>query len=340
MGDNDESQQGRDDPATIRAEIEDTRARMSETLGELGERLNPAVVKERVKESIREATFGRMEHMARKTKERLDDSSLTLMETIRENPVPAALVAFGIGWLIVNGRRTNSSEGRQLALQHSDDNQKRWDWYGGGERHEYEHEADDFEHDEGSIRERASSAAGAVRERAGEIAHSARERVGDMAHLARERAGEWAHTARDRASDLTHKVKDSASRAGERVSAGARDTAHRTSERARDVASNVADTSRRQAQRVEHMYDVNPLGVGLAVAAAGFAIGLSAPRSRAESRLVGDSRDRFVDKVKDMAMDKKERVQHVAERVIDEGKRTAKEVLRDEGLIKSDQAVS
>ena len=333
-----------ENPAAIRAEIEDTRARMSDTLDELGERLNPQVVKERVKDSIREATLGRVEDMARKTKERLDDTSLTLMETIRENPVPAAIMAVGLGWLIVNGGRRRSQSDRHVALARFDDDRERQDWYRGGTRRrvDYGEELDDYEQGEGfgtmesgyadsgrDVRERASELAHTVRDKAGDLAHSAKDVAGRASERVRETAEHVGERARETAGRVRERARETAGRVGER----ARDVAHRTSERSREVASNVAETSRRQARRVEDMYYENPLGVGLALAAAGFAVGLGAPRSDVETRLVGDKRDQLVDKVKDVAQDKKERVQHVAERVIDEGKRTAKDALREEGLM-------
>ena len=339
-----------EDPAAIRAEIEDTRARMSDTLDELGERLNPQVVKERVKDSIREATLGRVEDMARKTKERLDDTSLTLMETIRENPVPAAIMAVGLGWLIVNGGRRRSQSDRHVALARFDDDREQQDWYRGGTRRmDYGEELDEYEQGEsygmesgyaGSAYSGSERGDRGVRGRASELAHTVREKADDLAHRAqdvagragervRETAGHVSERARETAGRVRERARDTAGRVGER----ARDVAHRTSERTRDVASNVAETSRRQARRVEDMYYENPIGVGLAVAAAGFAVGLGTPRTDVETRLVGDQRDQIVDRVKEVARDKKDKVQHVAERVIDEGKRTAKDALRDEGLM-------
>ena len=65
---------------TLRADISATRSRMSETLDELGERLNPHVIKEeiteRVKEGIRGATIGRVPKMARHTADRMHDTRL------------------------------------------------------------------------------------------------------------------------------------------------------------------------------------------------------------------------------------------------------------------------
>lgn len=357
---------GTSDPAAIRAEIEDTRARMSDTLGELGERLNPQVVKDKVKDTIRDATIGRVEHMARKTKERLDDTSLTLMETIRENPVPAAIMAIGLGWLIVNGRRERSMSDRGVALARLNDDRESNDWYRGGSRRAaYGEGLDDYEQGEGmmgmdddfdyagdaSYASSFADEAGGFRGRASDLAHDVRDRAGDMASRARDTASRVGSRARETAGRARERVRETAGRVGERArdvaqrtSERARDVAHRTSERARDVAHrtseksreyahSVADASRRQAKRAEDMYYENPLGVGLAVVAAGFAVGLGAPRTEVETRLVGDARDRFVDRAKDMAREKKDQVQHVAERVVDEGKRVAKDALREEGLM-------
>ena len=84
----------------LRAEIRETRSRLSETLDELGERLNPEHVKHeittRVKDGIRGATIGRVQQMARHTADRMHDTRTSLMDAVRENPVPAGLVGVGL----------------------------------------------------------------------------------------------------------------------------------------------------------------------------------------------------------------------------------------------------
>ncbi len=85
----------------IRADIEQTRERLGETVEALGEQLNPANITQRVKETVRDATIEKVKTMANDTKNRLADS-------IRENPIPYALIAGGIGWLLVNRRREQS----------------------------------------------------------------------------------------------------------------------------------------------------------------------------------------------------------------------------------------
>src|ERR1051325_8893146 len=49
------------DPEQIRAEIEDTRAEMTQTINEIQERLSPEHLMGQVKETVREATIGKVE---------------------------------------------------------------------------------------------------------------------------------------------------------------------------------------------------------------------------------------------------------------------------------------
>src|SRR5688572_31848777 len=89
----------------LREDIEQTRDRMSDTLDQLGERLNPNRIKRQVSDNIREATIGRVENMARHAADRVNDSKDGVLNTIRDNPIPAAMIGIGLGWLLFNGRR-------------------------------------------------------------------------------------------------------------------------------------------------------------------------------------------------------------------------------------------
>ena len=94
--------------AEIRAEIEDTRHEMGGTLNELGERLEPGHLVDQVKENVRDATIGRVEETAKGV-------STMVIETIKRNPVPAALAGAGIAMLWANrsqGTQPGSSASR------------------------------------------------------------------------------------------------------------------------------------------------------------------------------------------------------------------------------------
>ncbi len=99
----DNPQRGAEDPAAIRAHIDQTRQRISHDLDELGEKLNPQNVKAQIKDGVREATIGRVEDMARQAGD-------GLMGTIRNNPIPAAMAGVGLAWLFMN--RSGSQSGR------------------------------------------------------------------------------------------------------------------------------------------------------------------------------------------------------------------------------------
>jgi hypothetical protein len=79
----------------IRAEIEETRLEMGGTLQELGDRLDPGNLMNQAKENVREATIGRVEETAK-------GMSDMVMETIKRNPIPAAMAGAGLALLWKN----------------------------------------------------------------------------------------------------------------------------------------------------------------------------------------------------------------------------------------------
>jgi ElaB/YqjD/DUF883 family membrane-anchored ribosome-binding protein len=291
---------GREDPAEIRADIRETRERLGDTLEEIGARLNPRHIGEQVKDNIRDATIGRVEHMARDAADRVNEARYTMMDTIRENPVPAAMVGIGLGWLFMNARRQSSS-GASFARGYS----------GAGRYYE----------ERGAGMGYAGSAAGG---------YDTADYYGSGAYDAGSDRG-VTDRAREKVGDAVHGVREGASHVAERASGAAHDVA----DRARDVASTVADTTRQQARRVEDVLHEQPLAVGAVALALGLAAGLALPATDREVELMGDARDRVVDRVKEVAHEATEKAQTVAERVVTEAKHTAKDAAREEGLTSS-----
>jgi hypothetical protein len=100
-----DDENGTESIVEIRAEIEDTRLEMGDTLSELGNRLEPSRLVDQAKENVREATIGRVEETAKGV-------STMVMETIRKNPIPAAIAGAGLALLWVNrSNGTGSSNG-------------------------------------------------------------------------------------------------------------------------------------------------------------------------------------------------------------------------------------
>ncbi|HEY6661126.1 MAG TPA: DUF3618 domain-containing protein [Pyrinomonadaceae bacterium] len=103
----------------LRADIEDTRAEMSQTINEIQERLSPEHLMGQVKETVREATIGKVERVmdkvgetiggvAEPAREAMDRAGTAIKETGRtvadsvwKNPIPVALIGLGLGMLVM-----------------------------------------------------------------------------------------------------------------------------------------------------------------------------------------------------------------------------------------------
>ena len=97
-----------DDPEVIRARIEKTRAHMSGTINEIQARLSPDHLKQQAKDSIKEATIGKAEKMAHIATGKAQRWGTNVTETVKHNPIPAALVGIGLSWLLVETVKDNS----------------------------------------------------------------------------------------------------------------------------------------------------------------------------------------------------------------------------------------
>jgi len=99
----------------IVSEIEETRYEMGATINEIGNRLQPESIADQARERIREATVGKVERMVDDAGQTASRTGTTFIDTVRENPVPAALAAMGIGWLVVRMRDSASSGSKSYA---------------------------------------------------------------------------------------------------------------------------------------------------------------------------------------------------------------------------------
>jgi hypothetical protein len=164
-------------------DIAGTRNEMTETVEEIGDRLDPKRVVAAAGENVREATIGKVEDVATTASDVVNNAGQTaqdvgtgVMDRIRRNPVPAAMVGIGVTWLAMSSR-----------------NSKTWDT------------AD--EHTYGSTY-RSGFAGGSTTDRMG---HAAGEAVGEV----QDKAGQLAEQVQTKASqvpDVARKVQDGATR--------------------------------------------------------------------------------------------------------------------------------
>ena len=175
----------------IRADIEATRERIGDNVEALGAHLNPSLLKQRVKDSVREATIGRVQNMANNAKERVVDTGRTVADVIRENPIPAAMIAGGLGWLLFSSRKkeTRSEYGPVL---------------------EYEPEVA-AQVNTGKVHQLADGAreaAGKVKSGASSAAHGVASGAQAAMHGVASGAQQAAHVVADRARTSVHQVSD------------------------------------------------------------------------------------------------------------------------------------
>jgi ElaB/YqjD/DUF883 family membrane-anchored ribosome-binding protein len=176
-----------------RVEIERTRADMSETVDAIQDRLSPQNLKEQAKDRVKEATVARAR-----------EARSGIVDTVKANPLPAALTGIGLGWLLVSARQQGSAPPRYRAEDYRVTN-------------EYAPVADKYlpqDRTEGAEGSSAGEPLGRARDKVGETATHAQDKAGDLAGRAQDKAGDLGSRAQDRASRLGNQARHQARRAG------------------------------------------------------------------------------------------------------------------------------
>jgi ElaB/YqjD/DUF883 family membrane-anchored ribosome-binding protein len=194
----------RNETAEIKSEIERTRIEMSETLGEIQERLRPDHLIQQAKDTVTEAATGKVRnimHSAGETATMVADQTKyagrSVADYIRMHPVQMALVAGSVTWWLLRSRDRSD------------------DWEGASEG--WQSTPDTSFDDRQSVRGRVGEMASTARETAGEYATSARETVSGAAEATRLRAREASERARLAAQAASVRAQESWQRASTSV---------------------------------------------------------------------------------------------------------------------------
>ena len=177
-----------DEIEITRVEIERTRAGMSETVDAIQERLSPENLKEQAKDRVKEATVGKAQ-----------EAGSGIVDTIRQNPLPAALTGIGLGWLFVNARKQGSSRPPYRDTVYRDAAYVE----GYPPTNEYAPAAPGY----------PSRYEGESGSSTGQALGNARDKVGETATQAQDKAGELASRTQDRVSSLGEQARYQAQRA-------------------------------------------------------------------------------------------------------------------------------
>jgi len=209
-------------------------------------------------------------------------------DVLRDHPVPTALAAIGIGYLLT--QRDSGGRAREQWRSNRDTMRRQgaatWDQASRG-------------------REQTRGYGDAAHA----AASDAREAVGDTVGDIGEKVGEWGD-----------QISDGVRRAG----AQARESAGEFTE---NVQERWQTMRRRTSSEFEDWMDENPLAVGAAALAAGLALGFTTPRTRFEDEYIGPTRDALVERTSEAAEDAaeevKERVKTAAAGLVGDDKTTS-----------------
>lgn len=294
------------DPEEIREEIKKTRANMSQTIDTLQEKLDPERLKDEARTKVRDATIGRLEDMANNMSRKARRVRYNVVDTIKENPIPAALVGLGLGWLLVEGFNQSSREDYWAERRYYPTGEG---VYGSSTYEVQSYEAGDEYRSRSKVRETFDEA----RDKTGQVVDRARERAEELGQQAKDQAAELGYRAKAQAQQLGSEVRSQAQQLGSEV----RGRVENLGGEVQDQMDYLSDQARYQAQRAKGQFDTmleeNPLAVGAAALALGVVVGLSVPETRYENRMMGPVRDNLMDKAQQVAGETMQKVERVAE---------------------------
>lgn len=272
----------RDDPAKIERNSEEIRADMNATLDALGRKLSPGQLIDRSAEYLRDNGGELASNLGRQ---------------LKDNPIPLALTAIGLIWLIAAQNRSSRST---ASAYYGTDDITPEDYATASVTPETQ------ESDEQSTFANA-------KERVQQTASHVKERVQETAQLARDKL----HASRERVRSSSDRVRAGSGAVKERVGSVARST------RAQALRAKGSFTT---------MAEEQPLALGAIGLAIGAVIGATLPGTTREDELLGRTRDRTLQRARELSS---EQYAHLRERAVtaaERAKEAAKQALQgDDG---------
>lgn len=374
------------DSNEIRADIDQTRQSVGSKIDQLQARLDPNKLKQQAADTVQEMLTDTANSMTEYVRSNRENITTSLADAARRNPMPAALVGVGIGWLILesfSGGKSSDQYSRS-----SDRYEDRWEndrrnysrrsgrsyegYQGGsmGYQGGYQGSAQSFSQgneyanedfstyrepnyssgtnfqggydygQSGQSQQRGSSsgsnpiakAAGTVKETVGSTVGSVKETVGDMSQGLMERVGD----VKERVTDAVQGVRQQAGEMGSQTQQTMQNSMQRASgsmHRAGGQMSEWQNRARYQGQRrgqqVMRNLEDNPMTYGIVALAAGAALAILLPQTRAENRAFGEMRDQVMEKGQEALQTAKTHAQEVANEIRPELEETARRLVSD-----------
>jgi hypothetical protein len=299
-----------DSPEVIRARITETRSHMSEVVDAIQDRLSPDRLTQEAKEIVKDATVRKVEKMANMATHKAENWRAQVVETVRQNPIPAAMIGIGLGWLFFGGSRSSEDQ-YSYSERYYNTPSNRVKYYPQQQRPFMAKAQDTLAENMSQVQERAGEMTQNVQDTLSETAENIQTKAGEMASNLQAKAGEVSNTLQAKAGEVTGNLQ---AKAGE--------LQHKVGEQADYLSQQTQHQMRRAKQGFQTTLEENPLAVGAAAIVAGAAIGLMLPITQKEDELMGETRDRLLHQAKDAAKETLKKVEHRAEeayRVATEG---------------------
>jgi gas vesicle protein len=336
----------------IKADIEQTRNEMSQTINQLQERLSPTRLKEQAQETVRSAISDSTDALVHYVQGNAGAFGYTVVDTIKHNPVPAALVGIGLGWLIFKSLSSPSSDEQNDAYRPRDSAGRNRGYgdpeysrryssdYGAQSRYAYEAGGDRGTQYQGGQYQRGSRyvsgqnpgyiaqgayTSGSVESVGRSSGEQGQSRVGQVVQTAQDKASDVLGQARDTAEQLTNQAQETAQQAGQYV----QDKVGQVREQASQLGEQAQQTLQDTGRQVQRTVESNPVAFGVAALVAGVLIGLVLPETQTENQVMGEKRDQLLDSAQAVAQDVKQRVQTIVDEKMPEVKQTAQRVADD-----------
>lgn len=224
-----------------------------------------------------------------------------LWRIAKEHPMPAAVISLGVGWLLVESAR------------HEDGRVRDYGTYRAGYAGDYDYGLADESYEESGGR-----------------LSTAKEKVKDVASSAKDAVVGATETAREKLGDATGWTKEQASDLGQRAKG-----------RALALKGQAKAQTHRAKLGFWQTLEENPLMVGAATLALGVIAGLAVPSTEKEDELMGETRDRLFEEVKEAGQEALDKGKHVAEAVADKVKEEARnQGLTPEGVVEKVKTVA
>ena len=192
------------DPKAIRAQIDETRRQMDQTIDALGQRIQGRHLVDEALHFVRKQTEnGNMTHLKNQLKRSADSAVHSVVDTVKANPIPAALVGAGIAWYVYSQTHDDSSQSNYYEdgdpIRGYAEESYRGVVRGGSDVGQ---NVDGTESP--GVGERLKEKAGEIRDRSREAMHTAREKISE----AGDRAGEIGTRVKERSREVIRQGRD------------------------------------------------------------------------------------------------------------------------------------